>query len=80
MDQITVLGRVQTTCVFDAGVDAHVIPQHVCVQLGRPEPQQRLRGASGQHLGPIKAHGRSVVARDPRRCLLLNKYQGTAPT
>ena len=83
--QVKIQEKVETTCLFDRGADAHVMPNCVWEVLGEPVLQTTrvtLRGVNGQDLGAIgELHVRSftektkvrfttVVARDARRCLL----------
>ena len=83
--QVKVQEKVVTTCLFDTGTDAHVMPKCVWEQFGEPTLQTTnvsLRGANGQDLGAmgevqvgcfigkIKVQFTAVAARDARRCLL----------
>ena len=75
VNQIRIQEKVETTCLFDTGADAHVMPKHVWEQLGEPTlhtTRVTLRGANGFRgfIEEITVLFTEVVAQDARRCLL----------
>ena len=75
VNQIRIQEKVETTCLFDTGADAHVMPKHVWEQLGEPTldtTRVTQRGANGFRgfIEEITVLFTEVVAQDARRCLL----------
>ena len=84
--QVKVQEKFQTNLLFDAGSEAHMIPNYVWEQFGEqltlPTTRVTLRGANGQDraaMGELLVRGTiekfkvqftAVIARDARRCRL----------